>query len=364
MSKTARRDGQQFNPQALWVARNYVGLAVSQLAAEADISRALISAYENGSEKPGPLALGALAAVLNFPQAFFFRELEVPARDAMHFRKKKKVAEYVVSRARAKATVAGVTREALEEFADFDPPKLPYRNARAPEAIEKAAEEVRSALGLRLDTPLGDAIRTCEAAGVFVATFDALGAPIDGFAYWSRGVPVIMLNAAACWSRRRFSVLHELGHLTLHRDEIPDDKEDQANRFAGALLIPRAAFWREFPRPGRRYFDWAYLIEMKKRWGVSIQAIVVRARDLGLLDAAQYRTALIHISQVGWRTSEPAEMEPESPAVGARLLEAVSSHFGADSVAAAASLRPSVLGDVVGFHPVAEQEISKIHKIY
>ncbi|MEE9357263.1 hypothetical protein [Candidatus Vondammii sp. HM_W22] len=46
---------------------------------------------------------------------------------------------------------------------------------------------------------------------------------------------------------------------------------------------------------------------MKLRWKVSIQAIIRRAYDLGLFDAAQYRRANIHISKSGQRKNEPGE---------------------------------------------------------
>lgn len=69
--------------------------------------------------------------------------------------------------------------------------------------------------------------------------------------------------------------MHEVGHLVMHGSSRPKEMESQANRFATAVLIPRAAFWREFPKQHYR-FDWAGLTAMKRRWGVSIQAIVRR----------------------------------------------------------------------------------------
>ena len=59
---------------------------------------------------------------------------------------------------------------------------------------------------------------------------------------------------------------------------------------------------------------------MKRRWGIRLQAIVHRAYDLALIDAAQYRTANIHISKYGWRTNEPGEEVPEMPGVCAHFV--------------------------------------------
>jgi hypothetical protein len=60
---------------------------------------------------------------------------------------------------------------------------------------------------------------------------------------------------------------------------------------------------------------------MKQRWGVSIQAIVHRAYDLGLRDSVHYRTANIHIVKHGWKKEEPAELHAEEPEVCTSLMD-------------------------------------------
>ena len=102
----------------------------------------------------------------------------------------------------------------------------------------------------------------------------------------------------------------------MHQGIITGDKvtEDQAHRFASAFLIPRAAFAKEFPRM-RRLLDWNGLFAMKQRWKVSVRAIVRRALDLGLIDAAQYRTANVHLVKSGQAKAEKYDdvLEPEQP---------------------------------------------------
>lgn len=57
--------------------------------------------------------------------------------------------------------------------------------------------------------------------------------------------------------------------------------------------------------------DWDKLFQLKKRWGASIQAIVRRAYDLGLITAVQYRNAYVYISRKGWKRGEPPSTEPQ-----------------------------------------------------
>jgi hypothetical protein len=85
----------------------------------------------------------------------------------------------------------------------------------------------------------------------------------------------------------------------MHRGVETGDKvtEDQAHRFASAFLFPRAAFIREFPRG--RTINWAALFKLKLRWKVAVRAIIRRAFDLQMIDAAQYRTGNIQLVKTG-----------------------------------------------------------------
>lgn len=314
-----------FEPKALWVARSFRGLTISQLAVKADVSRQTASAIENGSVPPYRPALLAMAGALQFPIDFFHKLPSVPEPGVFHFRKAASVTERAIDKAVAYAALFGSVVDSFSRFASFARTRLPSASPTDDEAIEAAAEAFRAAIGFRTDTPIANTIKAAEAAGVFVGTFAPGTMPIDGFA-WHHTVPVIMLSRASPWSRRRFSTMHEAGHLVLHRNSSPEDREAQANRFAGAVLVPRAVFHREFPKPLRLEFRWAALIAMKQRWGVSLQALVHRAYDLGVIDAVQYRTANIHISKNGWRTQEPGEQDAEEPHVCTEILSGLRKH--------------------------------------
>jgi len=150
-----------------------------------------------------------------------------------------------------------------------------------------------------------------------VTTFEGVSASIDAFSYMHSRPIVVRNTAKVSNSRARFDMAHELGHLVLHQGMEADSPslEDQANQFASAFLLPRTAFLKEFPKHHR--IDWFELLQMKTRWGVSIQAIIRRAYDLGLIGAVQYRNAHVYISRNGWKTREPGEdsIPPETPEI-------------------------------------------------
>ncbi len=348
-----------FEPKALWVARSFRGLTVSELAVNAGISRQIASAIENGSAPPYRPALLAMAGALRFPIDFFHKSTSVPEHGVFHFRKAASVPEHAINKAAAYAALFSSVVDSFGRFASFARVRLPLASPTDADAIEAAADAFRAAIGFRTDTPIANTIKAVEAAGVFVGTFAPGTMPIDGFA-WYHKAPVIMLSRASPWSRRRFSTMHEAGHLILHRNSSPEDREAHANRFAGAVLVPRAVFHREFPKPLRLEFNWAALIAMKSRWGVSIQALVHRAYDLGVIDAVQYRTANIHISKYGWKTKEPGEEEPEEPRICTEFLVALRKRAQVGELCRATSLYVEDIELALDFPVENSNEISAI----
>jgi Zn-dependent peptidase ImmA (M78 family)/DNA-binding XRE family transcriptional regulator len=351
-----KSDSSRFVPNSITVARTYRSLTVSDLAKQANLSRQLVSSIENGSVAPFPGALAALVATLRFPTGFFYEETPTPEPDVLHFRKGARVRERSIQRARSHAGLVARIVHASTRFVKLPPVCIPAVAPLAAESVERAAEMFRGALNMRLDTPIGNVIQTIEASGAFVATCDVGDVPVDGFC-WVASVPLVLLNKESPWSRRRHSALHEIGHVSLHGRERPDDAEGQAHRFAGAVLAPRGAFAREFPKPRLR-FDWAALMSMKQRWGMSLQALIHRAFDLELIDAAEYRTANIHIRQCGWRVDEPGELEPEQPMRYAQLMSGLSERDKIDDLAITARLSRTNIEEILDI--TLEEHVTRI----
>jgi Zn-dependent peptidase ImmA (M78 family) len=79
------------------------------------------------------------------------------------------------------------------------------------------------------------------------------------------------------------------------------DVHDEANRFAGAFLLPADALKQEITSATTL----ETFLSIKLKWGVSVQAAVVRAHELGLITPRKYRTLYQRLSQKGWRVHEP-----------------------------------------------------------
>ncbi|CAN7282482.1 ImmA/IrrE family metallo-endopeptidase [Phyllobacterium sp. LjRoot231] len=165
-----------------------------------------------------------------------------------------------------------------------------------------------------------------ENAGAIVTYFPGLSERVDALSM-DRPRPIIVRSdAKASLSRQRFDLAHECGHLIMHRGVETGDKEteDQAHRFAGAFLFPRSAFVREYPRG--RSLNWSALFQLKLRWKISVRAIVRRAFDLRIIDAAQYRSANIQLVKTGQAKIEryDDQMRLDEPELLAAAMNALS----------------------------------------
>ncbi len=311
------RNSSSFQGARLRLARTFHGLTLAELGERVSASRQYIQKLESEPDaSPSEGMLGALAETLCVERSFFFDALLGEVREEeCHFRKLQTTPLNVRNRALSNGTIFSQLVAYIEKELELPKLNIPSVQVRTREDIERATEKCRHLWGLSIDAPIHNMTRTLERVGCVVTTFQGVSEEVDAFSY-CRTRPVIVRNTAKhSTSRLRFDLAHECGHLVMHADLEAGDPvlEEQANHFASAFLLPCSAFSKEFPKTIR--LDWEGLFQLKKRWGVSIQAIVRRAYDLGLITAVQYRNAYVHISRKGWKRGEPPSTEPPAEPV-------------------------------------------------
>lgn len=134
--------------------------------------------------------------------------------------------------------------------------------------------------------------------------------PILGFSIYDSNCPVIVIKKQASESQQSFTLMHELGHLVLHRSSSIDDERDMqshqgyerdANAFAGHLLVPDAFLEnisdRDQPRQVSEFDEW--LKPNRRLWGVSSEVILRRLLDADRLTQDQYS------AYRQWRSNQP-----------------------------------------------------------
>ncbi len=119
-------------------------------------------------------------------------------------------------------------------------------------------------------------------------------------------IPVIIVNQAISLERRRLTLAHELAHRLL--DEVsPVDHEKASNVFAGAFLIPQEHLVREIGRH-RNALGYNELIQLKRLYRVSAAALLVRLKQIGVIDSSTLAYAFQTVARK-WRKTEPVPME-------------------------------------------------------
>lgn len=326
---------QAFRGKRLQEARLARGLYKNALADMVGITGTAITRYEEGVDKPQSDRLAALAKHLNFPIEFFLRP-EWPDEPRLVFWRSR-AAETKYAREMTEQRMSWLCEifAFLESEANFPTLRVPsvddlpsdFRSI-TPEKIERIVEDIRDAWKLR-DLPIPDVALALENAGIPVVNLEIMSEKQDGFCFHSEQLKRIFVGInthnVSC-ARARYDAAHELGHVVLHRNVTAQQARDpvfhkmleqQAHRFAGAFLFPRAAFRSEVGAPTLDYF-----CSLKKRWGISIAAMIYRAFDLGLIDDLERTSLYRNMARRRWRgvLQEPFDNPEEMPLERPRML--------------------------------------------
>ena len=318
-----------FDGSRLTLARHLAGLRKSDLAGRIGKSPTAVAAWESGAKNPMPATVSELALGLSVDPGFFaVRPDDVTATSTTpHFRSLRSTSQLARDQAFAYGQLAVDITASLErhvELPELDLPSVPVSTGhRDLDAPEEAARIVRERWEMG-DGPAGHLVRLLENHGILVVFSPAQTASVDAYSFTSALRPVVVLNPIKRdYYRQRFDVAHELGHLVMHGDAEPGGRtvEDQAHRFASELLMPAAEIRDLLPSTMGAH-AWRTLAQLKERWGVSMQALLFRARQLGRLSDVSYRNAMTTISSRGWRRDEPGLIRTiEQPSLLPRSVE-------------------------------------------
>jgi len=299
-------------------ARELRGLTQASLADAIYVDQTMIAHIERGTKQPTADLLETLADLLDLPGEFFRLQqpVEMP-KGSLLFRSKAVVGKRTISQAYEYSRLAVEMAFRLSSYASLVPVRIPAFS----DPLE-AARELRTILDLP-NGPIENAVRCAERLGVLVIPLPEIR-DCDAFATWTGSqitLPIIGLAAGRPVDRLRLNVAHELGHLVLHRSLhiASKENEQEAYTFAAEFLMPTTEIYPDLTAEKISLFR---LAELKKKWNVSMQAILRRARELNILNDRQYRYLMLQISQRGWRVEEPSfSTSTEKPRALRKLSE-------------------------------------------
>jgi Zn-dependent peptidase ImmA (M78 family)/transcriptional regulator with XRE-family HTH domain len=305
------------NHEMVTLAREARGITQAALAESSGISQGTISKIEHGVRPLSEDDVAKFSGALGYPPEFFTRSAAQYGQGTVcHHRKRQSVpigklrqihASMNVMRLATGELLNGVEINATQTF-----PVMEIDDFGSPQVI---AELARQSWQLPLG-PIKSMIGVVEAAGGIVVPCDFGTDKLDAISQRPADQPpFFFVSVTAPGDRLRFNLAHELGHIIMHSQPAPG-QEEEANAFAAEFLMPAKEI-----RPQLRELDMPRLVDLKRHWKVSMQALIYRARSLEVITDRQMRSWFMRFGKLGYRKSEPVDIPREESALIRRVVE-------------------------------------------
>ena len=328
-------NAQKFNGQRLKEALQFREKKMTELADETGISKQSLSLYANGGNVPPFDNVIKIARVLEFPTDFFMSEdLCTVSTGNTYFRSQASATKKSRNAQKIKLEYVSKMYEVILNYMNVPELNLPdttginipddiadVDSEQAIKEIEKLSKLVREYWNLG-NGPIENLQYVLQSNGIIVTGFRDVDIGIDAFSQQitidGKMVYIIALSIGTKpIERLRFEMAHELGHILMHtwgedNEEISKDefnvREKQANMFASALLLPKETFSKSISAYPTNI---DYYLALKKKWKVSMQAMMYRTRQLDIISANQFQYMMRIMSKNRYRTHEPGDKPGE-----------------------------------------------------
>lgn len=309
-----------FIPDRLKSARTISGLSLQGLAERlmelgSSITKQAISKYEQGNAVPNSEMTGLLANALGVRPDYFYNDFNIEFAD-IEYRKLQSYSSKESQR------IIEISKDSLRRYLELEGLLNIETKFVNPiedfvidslDSVDKAADKLRFKWNLG-NNPLPNCVELLEERHIKVIEVES-DVNLDGFSTKANGkYPIVVLNKTKLddkADRKRLTALHELGHIVLNLEHLKGNEklqEKYCHRFAGAILFPKDIMYKELGRTRNR-LSFTELGTLKAEYGISMQAIVYRAKDLGIISESYFRQFYQMFNQLGYRKSEPPKYD-------------------------------------------------------
>jgi Zn-dependent peptidase ImmA (M78 family)/transcriptional regulator with XRE-family HTH domain len=321
-------------PERIREAREGRGFTLETFAEAIGVTRQAVAQYETGQNGPSAEVLSRIISTVRQPASFFVhpRRRRADSSSTPFWRSLKRMEHAARIRISRRLEWACDVVDYVESFLRLPSVGIPDLRWDFEQGSTDDIEDI--ALRVRTDWNLGygpihDIVPLLEFHGVILLREKVACEGMDAVSRWQTGRPYILFSSEEeSQPRINFNLAHELGHIILHSGvEVTSDNlatiERQANRFAGAFLLPKTSFPDEVLSTSIDYFK-----TLKGRWRVAIAAMVYRCKDLGLLREAQVKYIWRQMNSLNIRRKEPLDdaFEHAMPTLLRAALEMLVSH--------------------------------------
>jgi Zn-dependent peptidase ImmA (M78 family)/transcriptional regulator with XRE-family HTH domain len=309
----------RINNDMITLARESRGLTQKELASLLGLSQGKLCRVEQDDQSFSEEIVERLSDILKYPRSFFYREGESFIPSSIDFRRRVKVPNKLLKEINAKINLHRLIIEKL--LSENANPSWPILKSRQNPLPVEAAIRLRKTWGMDKG-PINNLTDWLEANGIIIIAFDFGTERVDSRVMIAKNNGVIIINSLMLGDRQRFSLAYELGHLVLHTDATTSlenrDIAHEANLFASEFLMPQEDIIDDL----RGEITVSRLAELKRKWKVSMHALLYRAEDLNIISYNQKRYLLGQFNSMNIRRREPPEFDvpKERPALLGKLL--------------------------------------------
>lgn len=305
-----------FNGDRLKEARRFNRKTISEIADMLNVTKQMISKYENGKAAPSLDSVFVLIKELGFPREFYYSEDNYSlSSEGTFFRSRYTSTQKEKIPAEYSKKYTAIIRDYLSGFLDF--PELDWKLTQKDYTPTEYADFIREEWNLG-DKPIIDMMNLLEEHGFVVSNVKSDSNKVDAFSSYveinkNRYFIIMLEGENFSFYRQQFSLAHELGHWLMHQgvynpQDLDSDSyrlmEDEANEFAAAFLLPKDTFSRTVS-VNPKQID--FYLNLKKTWNVSIAMMMMRTRNLGIIDTDDYVKLQRQLNYRGWRKEEPLD---------------------------------------------------------
>jgi len=278
------------------------------------VTKQAISKYEMGLIRPSVQVLTKIANAFNVKTIYLLKEPKY-RMELIAYRKKSDL------RKKEQIRIENCVKESLEERLHIQDLVSPLRivnvsirkfSVNRLEDVEEAADQMRLQWSIGKDQ-ISSVVGILENNLVHVLEVNASD-KFDGIAAVAyddgniKGAAIVVRKGVP-GERQRLNLAHELGHLVLKTSDAINE-EKAAFRFGAAFLAPKEWILREVGTK-RTALNLEELFILKKKLGMSIQALLYRLKDLEVISENYYSHCFRVLSSWGWKKEEPQPIPVE-----------------------------------------------------
>ncbi|PWA09501.1 helix-turn-helix domain-containing protein [Flavobacterium laiguense] len=265
--------------------RIHKGLSLQEVADSIGVSKQMVNKYELGKSMPTSDKLIAISKLFNQKIDYFFRKSEVVIGE-ISFRKKSNFGVKKVNSLKEEIRIQIENYLFIENICNvsnaFENPLQDYA-IQEEQDVKTAVNTLRNHWNIGQDA-IHNIIELLEDNHIKVIEVDDDSKKFDGLATVIDGkYHIIVITKAMPIERKRFTLLHELGHLLLPIATLEEKQQEKlCNVFASEMLLSENNLITELGNQRSR-ITFEELKNVQEKYGMSISAIVYKLGETKIM---------------------------------------------------------------------------------